>query len=162
MNKAGHAVLVGDSVFDNRAYIRGPDVVALLRQRLPDNWTATLLAVDGAIIADVPAQLGRLPADATHVVVSAGGNDALRVASVLEEAATTVSEAVIRLAAARDGFWRDYRVMLDAVAATRLPAGVATIYEPRFPDPGLRKVASAALAMLNDCITREAFSRGCQ
>ena len=44
---AGHVVLLGDSAFDNKAYVAGgPDVVAQLRARLPPSWRASLGAVD--------------------------------------------------------------------------------------------------------------------
>ena len=33
--------------------------------------------MDGSITADVPDQIGRLPAEATHLFLSVGGNDAL-------------------------------------------------------------------------------------
>jgi hypothetical protein len=59
-----------------------------------------------------------------------------------------------------DGFRQDYAKMLDLVAARALPTAVCTIYEPRFPDPGLRQAAVTALSLLNDQISREAFSRG--
>src|SRR5215218_670055 len=50
-----HVVLLGDSVFDNAAYVSGgPDVVTQLRGRLPSGWSATLAAVDGAVTASVP------------------------------------------------------------------------------------------------------------
>jgi hypothetical protein len=58
-----HVVLLGDSVFDNAAYVGGgPDVVTQLRQRLPPGWRASLLAVDGSVIASIAQQLARLPA----------------------------------------------------------------------------------------------------
>ena len=61
-----HVVLLGDSIFDNGAYTQGdPDVVTQLRPVLPKGWAATLLAVDGARTDDVPAQLSRLPDDAS-------------------------------------------------------------------------------------------------
>ena len=71
-----HIVLLGDSIFDNAAYVRPgePDVVHQLRARLPAGAKATLAAVDGAPAADVRRQLERLPAGATHLIVSAGGN----------------------------------------------------------------------------------------
>ena len=73
-----HVVLLGDSIFDNAAYVAGgPDVVRQLRDILPSGWRATLNALDGAVIADLPQQLQKLPSDATHLVVSVGGNDAL-------------------------------------------------------------------------------------
>src|SRR5688500_14337329 len=59
MSGTGHVVLLGDSIFDNGAYVSGgPDVVAHLRAMLPRGWEATLLAVDGAVIDDVFRQLG--------------------------------------------------------------------------------------------------------
>lgn len=74
----GHVALLGDSIFDNGAYTGGePDVVWHLRAMLPDGWQATLLAVDGSTMSSIPAQCGRLPRDATHIVLAVGGNDAL-------------------------------------------------------------------------------------
>ena len=49
-----HVVLLGDSIFDNAAYVAGgPDVVEQLRERLPAGSQATLCAVDGAVTRDV-------------------------------------------------------------------------------------------------------------
>jgi hypothetical protein len=73
-----HAVLLGDSIFDNGRYVpSGPSVIEHLRRALPGGWLATLLARDGAGTAELARQLERLPADATHLVVSVSGNDAL-------------------------------------------------------------------------------------
>jgi len=70
-----HIVLLGDSIFDNKVYvgINGKDVIAHLRNSLPDDWQATLKAVDGSIIENVSEQLLDLPAVATHFVISVGG-----------------------------------------------------------------------------------------
>ena len=155
-----HVVLLGDSIFDNAAYVGGgPDVVCQLRAALPSDWRATLNALDGAVIADVGAQLQRRPAEASHLVVSVGGNDALLAVGVLDERARSVGEALDKLSYVRERFWRDYGALLDAVAATGLPAAVCTIYEARFPEPDRRRVAATVLTLLNDCITREAFRR---
>ena len=93
---AGHVVLLGDSVLDNAGYLRGggPDVAAQLGARLPPGWAATLLARGGAVAADVPGQLGQLPPDATHLVISAGGNDAGRWEGVLGEPARSVADGL--------------------------------------------------------------------
>ena len=73
-----HLVLIGDSILDNAAYTRGgPDVVSQVRGLLAPGWEATLLAVDGSTTDHVADQLGRLPKQATHLVLSVGGNDAL-------------------------------------------------------------------------------------
>jgi hypothetical protein len=163
-----HVVLLGDSIFDNAAYVgRDPDVRTQLQAMLQGSIgsseassKATLLARDGATIAEVGTQLSMLPTDATHLVVSVGGNDALGAIGLLEERATSVADALATLAGMGDEFRRDYAAMLDSVAARRLPAAVCTIYEPRFPEPALQRAAATALALLNDRISREIFSRG--
>lgn len=157
----GHIVLLGDSIFDNAAYVGGgPDVVAQLRARLHAGWRATLLAVDGSVTGSVARQLDRLPRDASHLVVSVGGNDALRHAHVLDAPARSMAEAVDRLADIRDGFRQDYRAMLDPVLATGLPVAVCTIYDARFPEPRRQRLVVTALSIFNDIITRETFARG--
>lgn len=156
-----HVVLLGDSVFDNRAYVGGgPEVVEQLRSDLPPPWRATLGAVDRAVIRSVGAQLGRLPADATHLVLSVGGNDALGYSGVLGAPARSVGEALESLARIGQTFERDYRAMLDDVLARKLPTAVCTIYNPNYPDALRQRLAIAALAHLNDPIGRIAAERG--
>ena len=155
-----HVVLLGDSVFDNAAYVAGgPDVLSQLRAIAPQGWQASLNARDGSGVRDVYAQLDRIPNDATHLVVSAGGNDALGEAAFLEERAGSVAEVMAKLADVRDQFGTRYRSMLDLVLDRKLPIAVCTIYDPRFPDAHLRRIATAALSVFNDGITREAFAR---
>jgi hypothetical protein len=156
-----YAVLLGDSVFDNAAYVRGgPDVIAQLKGKLPEGWRATLLAVDGSMVGDVRTQLERLPEDATHLVISAGGNDALNNADILTARAQGVAEALNRLADAGERFEQQYQEMLKAVLARGLHTAVSTIYYPRFSDRQLQRIAVAALSIFNDVIIRAAFSAG--
>jgi hypothetical protein len=156
-----HVVLLGDSIFDNAAYVRGgPDVIRQLRDALPAGWRATLAAVDGAVTGAVAHQMKGLPPDASHLVVSVGGNDALRHLGIFEDASRTIADAVTRLGAIGDGFARDYAAMLDAVRARALPTAMCTIYEPRFPDPRMQRLAVTGLCLFNDAITRQAFARG--
>ena len=156
-----HVVLLGDSIFDNAAYVRRgePDVVAQLRAKLPRDWKATLCAVDGAVTSGVLRQLDRVPSDASHLVVSAGGNDALQNMGVLREGARSVAEATAKLAAVRERFAVGYRSMVEAVAARGLPVALCTVYDARFPDPQEQRLVLTGLAIFNDVITREAFSR---
>ena len=156
-----HVVLLGDSIFDNAAYVRGgPDVIRQLREVLPTGWTGTLRAVDGAVTGSVPRQLQGLPPDATHLVVSVGGNDALGNIGVLDDASRSIADALNRLAGIGDGFERGYRAMLDVVLARALPTALCTIYDPRYPDPRMQRLAVAGLTIFNDAITRQAFARG--
>jgi lysophospholipase L1-like esterase len=154
-----HVVLLGDSIFDNTAYVSGaPDVVRQVRQRLPDGSLATLGAVDGATTEDVREQLRHLPADATHLIVSAGGNDALGYIDFLGAPARTTAEALLGLADIAAEFEGRYRDMLTGVLGYGLPTAVCTIYNPLFPDPDLQKIAVTGLTVFNDCITRAAFT----
>jgi len=71
--------LLGDSIFDNSAYTKGGgNVLTHLQRQLPPGWHATLNALDGSFIDDVPAQLANLPSETTHLIVSAGGNNVLQ------------------------------------------------------------------------------------
>jgi hypothetical protein len=102
---SNHLVLLGDSILDNAAYVPGcPAVVDQVRNRLPQGWRATLLARDGSVINDVHRQLERLPADASHLVLNAGGNDVLFQVGILDETVATVGEGLRLLADSRDRF----------------------------------------------------------
>jgi hypothetical protein len=154
-----HIVLLGDSIFDNGAYVRGgPDVVRQLRAKLPQGWEATLAAVDGATTRDVPAQLRRVRDGATHLVVSAGGNDALGASHVLYESVSRIGEAVAVLADAADAFVARYAAMLDAVLVRALPTAVCTVYDTPQTSAEAR-IVRAGLSLFNDAITRAAFAR---
>jgi hypothetical protein len=155
-----HVILLGDSIFDNAAYVRGgPDVVKQVRAKLPFQAKASLLAVDGDHSRDVLGQLRGIPSDATHLVVSAGGNDALGASHILGQSVGNVAEAVSLLETAQSRFARHYEEMADAVLARGLPTAFCTIYDtpPSSPD---QRIVRTALAIFNDAITRTVFSRG--
>jgi len=152
-------VLVGDSVFDNAAYVNGPDVRAQVETKMPDDWAVSLLAVDGSYILDVPNQLEQLPDDAQIFIVSTGGNDVLVQTEVLGDAVTTVGEALLLLDDAVGQFRKDYCQMLEAVAATDVQSYICTIYRPNFPDGDSQRMTSTALGLFNDVIVEEASLR---
>ena len=157
-----HVVLLGDSVFDNAAYVMAgaPDVIRQVRQRLPFGSKATLAAVDGSKTRDVRAQLRYLPADATHLLVSAGGNDALSSSDFLTTPARSTAEALLGLADIAEEFERGYLAMLAEVLARELPTAICTVYYPRFLEAVFQRMAVTALAVFNDCIIRAAFAHG--
>jgi hypothetical protein len=155
-----HVVLLGDSIFDNAAYVPGdPDVVKQVREKLPSGWQASLCAADGAVTRDVERQIGRVPQDATHLVVSVGANDALRHVDIFRQPARSVAEVMARLSDIREKFAGEYRAMLDAVMRLRLPTALCTIYDARFADPQEQRLVVTGLAIFNDAITRAAFAR---
>lgn len=155
-----HIILLGDSIFDNGAYVPGhPDVVKQLRAVLPQGWKASLLAVDGAVTRSVASQMTRLPDDATHLVLSVGGNDALGESHILGAGVRIVGEGVALLAEAQERFARDYADMLQTVLALGLPTALCTIYDTPSNAPNHR-IIRTALSVFNDIITRAAFSEG--
>jgi lysophospholipase L1-like esterase len=156
-----HIILLGDSILDNGAYVgRGRPVIAQVQELLPDGWRATLLARDGSVTRDVQAQLAQLPPDASHLVISAGGNDALMQSNVVRARADSVGAALDRLAAIGAQFVQEYAKLLAEVRARGLPATVCTIYDPNMRDPTSQRVLAAGLTIFNDAITRAAFADG--
>lgn len=157
----GHVALLGDSILDNGAYTGdGPDVVTQLRPLLPAGWAATLLALDGSVALDLLAQAARVPRDATHLVVSAGGNDALGHVGLLGAPARSAGEVLDQLAAAAAGFEADYRAGLGSVLRLGRPTILCTIYNGSSPDAVFQRRAAAALTLFNDVILRVAFEHG--
>jgi hypothetical protein len=157
----GHVVLLGDSVFDNAAYVgRAPDVIAQLREQLPDGWRATLAAVDGSTVAGLAPQLARIPPDATHLVISAGGNDALGYSAILGAPSRSMAESLTQLADIRENFRAQYAAAMTSVLQAGLPTAVCTIYDPRYSDPLQRRLGTTALTIINDVILREAVRHG--
>ena len=155
-----HIVLIGDSIFDNGAYTLGdPDVVTHLGRILPGHWRATSYAIDGATTAGVAAQLRHLPADASHLVVSIGGNDVLQLAGLLTMRVTSMIAALETFAPHVDRFRHDYRATIDRVVAKERPTFVCTIYNGRLDRP-VATAARIALAMFNDAIQRTANELG--
>lgn len=151
-----HAVLLGDSIFDNGVYVPdGPAFVDQLRAALSDEWKVSLLAVDGHGTVDVEAQLTGLPHDSTHLVVSCGGNDALNYLPILAEGARSVAEVLSRFAQIRSDFGKKYRRMLEKVVAKKRDVAICTVYDCV---PDLEPMAHAALSMFNEVILREAVS----
>ena len=112
------------------------------------------------VASDVQSQLTRVPADATHLVVSVGGNDALRREGVFGEPARSVGEGAAKLAEVRERFRQDHGAMLGAILGRRLPTALCTVYDPRFTDPLRQRLGMAGLALFNDVILRAVFAQG--
>lgn len=156
-----HVVLLGDSIFDNARYTKGkPDVISQVRQFLPTGWRASLLAVDGAVTDQVPSQLQRMPRDASHLVLSAGGNDAINSSGILNAPAASVSQAVTALADLSRDFEVRYRRAVAACRQMPLPLTLCTIYNGWFPSGDFQRLASTALVVFNDVILRVGIEYG--
>lgn len=155
-----HIVLVGDSIFDNARYTEGgPDVITQVREILPQGWKSSLLAVDGSTTKQVPSQLKNLPEDASHLVLSVGGNDAIMNAGVLQSPASSTADALVALANVAGVFEENYRRAVGTCRESALALVVCTIYNGCFPDAPYQRLASIALMAFNDVILRIAIER---
>lgn len=153
---ARHVILFGDSILDNAGYVPGwPDVSEQLRSELDPEDRVTLLAVDGSISEQVERQLDLCPEDATHVVVSSGGNDILHHASMLEKEVSTVASALTLLMQARAEFEPPYRSMVQRASQLTVPTAVCTIY-----DANMGQLTATAISVINDAITRDVHRAG--
>jgi hypothetical protein len=158
MSAMPHVVLLGDSIFDNAAYTNGkPDVLAQLRQVLPPGWKASLLARDGATTEGIGSQLAQLPRDATHMVLSVGGNNALMRESLLQASAKSMADAIIQLADTVGEFETAYRKAIAACLTHHLPLTICTIYNGNFADARYRRLTRTAVALFDDVILRTAI-----
>lgn len=156
-----HIVLLGDSIFDNARYTKGgPDVTTQVRQLLPAGGRALRLALDGATTEDIPFQVGHVPPDASYLVLSVGGNDALTDSDFLSAPAHSTEQAVAALADVSRGFEEKYRRAVAACRSLSLPLTLCTIYNGCFPDAHFQKVATTALMVFNDVIFRVGIELG--
>ena len=153
-----HLVLLGDSILDNASYVPGrrPAVIDQVRNRAREGWSATLLARDGSVIDDVHRQLKLLPPDASHLVLSIGGNDVLSEVGILRESVGSVGEGLRIMLESRTRFEQDYRRLMEAIRDRGLPTIVCTIYNPCSDDDAFQRAAIAALCLYNDCIVDNA------
>ena len=172
-----HLILAGDSIFDNGVYVPGkPDVANQLESIIESNDKVTLLAIDGDITTGVANQLKQLPDDATHLFISVGGNDALHVLHRLQNQVDSVGEGFLEFHSIKNDFQRKYRRMLEITLSFGLPTTLCTIYNPCFNhnelarvsdylgyginNEILQKIATTALPIFNDIISKEAVKTG--
>jgi len=149
-----NVVLLGDSIFDNSRYVPGElPVVDQLQSLLPRGSNATLLAVDGSVTNEVIRQVAKLPANASHLIVSSGGNDALHASLLLDQPGRLLA----MLAVAQEEFRINYRRLLQVFKKTTKPTVACTIYDSI---PGLGGEKKTALSIFNDVIVSESSRLG--
>ena len=148
-------VLLGDSVFDNGVYValNQRSVTHHLEHKLdPNTWQLDMRAVDGAVASHVADQLNdtTVPTPSTFVL-SVGGNDALQ---YLDQITTLGLLDFYRI---KEDFRTVYTQALKLIAEYNQPLIVCTIYNPKFSEPQIQKMAEAGLSFFNDVITEEAL-----
>ena len=121
-----HVALLGDSILDNASYVDSDSaVIDHLRQLLPREWDASLLATDGATTSVVHKQIERLPKTVTHIVLSAGGNDALWMSGNLyQESTDDIRDSLGKLGKQCAEFKTGYSKLIDRLQSLRMPVAV--------------------------------------
>ena len=131
-----HILLAGDSIFDNKSYLK-PDQLSVsqhLKSQMPSD-KVSLLATDGAKISDIKTQIDNIPADGTHLVISAGGNDALSHINIFNQPCGSIGYALERLCTIRDEFDEKYWELITLAHDKDIPLTLCTIYYPNFANP---------------------------
>lgn len=152
-----HIALLGDSIFDNGAYVQEEqDVIGHLRALIPSSWQATLCAIDGSMVADLELQITTIPEDVSHLVISIGGNNALMNSDLLALPVASTTEALALFGERAFAFERAYRKAIESVLALERDTTICTIYEGNLPAAEAH-LARIALMPFNDVILRVAF-----
>ena len=147
-----HVILLGDSVFDNNIYITsGNSVMKHLAEITPEHVTFTLIAKDNTKTSAMQEQLRNIPNDATHLIVSCGGNDALANTDIFQLQCKNVAEALALVEQRIRIFDVDHARMILWLAKFNLPTTLCTIYDADFPYPD-NIVVKSALRMFNEII----------
>ena len=103
-------------------------------------------------------QLTSVPSDASNLVVSIGGNDALLSRDMLDVTVKTAHEALIVFDKRLSVFESAYRAAIDRVVDLERPMTICTIYNGNF-EATEGRVIRMALMMFNDVIFRAAAER---
>lgn len=155
----GHVVLAGDSILDNEHYTYGePDVTQRTHGVLGDDWAVSLVARDGATTGSLGWQMQHIPEDATHIVVSIGGNDANGEHKILRDRTLrSMMHSLEELWLMQETFAVSYEEAMLPLLELGIPVSVCTIYDCDFGE-NERYAIVPALALFNDVILRFAFA----
>ena len=171
-----HIILAGDSIFANRSWVKPgePDVSNQLQGLMDEGDKVSLLAVDGHVINNVEGQLRNLPNDTTHLVISVGGNNAMRILNELSRATRNIGDGFLTFHDFRESFESGYIEMLTNALSFNIPTTLCTIYHPCFNHSDMERVsdymeygvksetiqkkAMTALPIFNDIIFQEAVN----
>ncbi len=155
-------VLLGDSILDNIWYTRpAPDTATLLRGLLGAEWEVDLRAEDGAVMADVEAQL-RGMGRPDIAVLSVGGNDCTPLIDELARDHGGTAGTLLWLDGVAQRFGREYLDVARRVAVAVPRLVCCTIYEVRLEPPPLADLARVPIALLNDRIVHAARAVGAE
>jgi len=160
-----HVALLGDSTFDNGGYVglEGKGVHAHLTEKLaqvPGAYKVTHCAVDGALIAAIASQSSVVPEDATHLVISVGGNNGLCTTSMFASDCSNVAEACVSVYTVVAQLEREYLAMVRGVYERfggHRHITLCSVYNPCFSPYDMRldqRAVNLAVTLFADMVIR--------
>lgn len=155
-----HIVLLGDSTLDNGRYLdlAGGELSVekqLAKRCLERGWDLTVLAQDGSMLDDVrKRQLPLIPQTATHIVLSASGNDLLSLLNQMVVANFTLSSMYETIGAGLTSVSDDYRDILKELKGFGCHSACCTLYRPNFNHLFFKSLATMSLGLHNSRISQ--------
>jgi len=162
-----HVVLLGDSTLDNGRYLnlaKGELSVEkqLMKICMDRNWDMTVLAQDGSLLDDVrQRQVPLIPEGATHIVISASGNDLLSLLNQMVVANFTMRSMYATIGTGLQQVADDYRAVIDQLKKRGCHLAICTIYQPNFNHMFFKSLASFSLGLHNSRIKQISVDLDC-
>lgn len=160
-------MLLGDSTLDNGRYLNLSfgelSVEKQLSKRCAgQGWDMTVLAQDGSMLDDVIVrQLPYIPQQATHLVLSASGNDLLALLNQMVVANFTLSSIYKAVGAGLQQVAERYRGLLQQLSALGCHLACCTVYRPNFNHLFFKSLASFGLGLHNARIQQITMDLDC-
>ncbi|MEK7437714.1 MAG: SGNH/GDSL hydrolase family protein [Pseudomonadota bacterium] len=151
-----HVVLLGDALLDAYSSIDktpGKFESSVLPGTRDDEWK---LSVVSETELEREGHARALPKDATHAMIFIEGNHAIEQSGLLDQRPDALGQTLEQLSFAADEFERTLERLIDVAQAARLVIMVCTMFQPNYKDPVRQRIASAALALFNDRVTKRA------
>jgi len=162
-----HVVLLGDSTMDNARYLnfsKGELSVErqLLKLCMDRSWELTVLAQDGSMLDDVrQRQVPLIPEGATHVILSASGNDLLSLLNQMVVANFTIRSMYGTIGTGLGQVADNYRQLLEEIKGHGCHTAVCTTYRPNFNHLFFKSLASFSLGLHNSRINQMSVDLEC-
>jgi len=162
-----HVVLLGDSTLDNGRYLNMSvgelSVEKQLRKCCMErNWDMTVLAQDGSLLKDVrQRQMPLIPECATHVVLSASGNDLLSLLNEMVVANFSLSSMYTTVGTGLGKVAERYGEILQDLKKKGVHIAVCTLYRPNFNHMFFKSLATFALGLHNSRLSQLSVELDC-
>lgn len=143
--------LLGDSVLDNGNYVdKGQSSTNWLQRFSPPGWRVLLYASDGAVLSSIPQQVKKVPPFSDTILLSVGGNDAMKEQWRLSTFKGKTLWRSLRVAASDFGL--RYERMLHSLRGIPQKVVLSTIYGGDFGED--QNIIDAAITLYNQQILR--------